>query len=80
MCLLCIYRYVVQLTAEHDYFFFLYLGYVGCQTVLAAIALFHYPGHQDMQILDLPDQTEYSVSTLCSTLCDRHIVASKGYH
>ena len=50
------------MTPEHDYFFFLYLGYVGCQVILAAIGLFHYPGEPSLQIRDLPDQTEYSVS------------------
>ena len=55
-------RFVVTLTAKHDYFFYLYLAYVACQVLLAAIGLFHYPNDQSLQALDLPYQTEYSVS------------------
>ena len=57
----------MQLTAEHDYFFYLYLAYVGCQIILAGLALFHHPGEQHLQLLDLPDQIEYSVSAALHT-------------
>lgn len=47
----CVGRFVVLLSSEHDYFFVLYIVYFAAQAWLAVLALAHYPGEQDLDPL-----------------------------
>ncbi|KAK9802963.1 hypothetical protein WJX72_012534 [[Myrmecia] bisecta] len=42
-------RFVVLMSEEHDYFFWMWLVYAGLQAVLVALAIFHYPSRKDME-------------------------------
>ena len=53
MCLPC--RFVILLSDSKDYFFILYLVYVGINMLLAGIALFHWPGSEQLELVNDPD-------------------------
>jgi hypothetical protein len=36
---------------EHNYFFYLYITYVGCQLVLTAVALLWHPADEDLLLV-----------------------------
>jgi hypothetical protein len=36
---------------EHNYFFWLYITYVGCQLVLTSVALLWHPADEDLMLL-----------------------------
>ena len=53
MCLLC--RFVILLSDDKDYFFILYLVYVGVNMLLAGIALLHWPGAEQLELVNDPE-------------------------
>ena len=53
LCMLC--RFVVLLSDHKDYFFVLYLVYVGINMLLAGIALLHWPGAENLELVNDPE-------------------------
>ena len=51
--LLC--RFVILLSDDKDYFFVLYLVYVGMNMLLAGIALLHWPGAEQLELVNDPE-------------------------
>ncbi|KAL3160420.1 hypothetical protein ABBQ32_010743 [Trebouxia sp. C0010 RCD-2024] len=62
-------RFVILLSDDKDYFFILYAVYVGMNMLLAGIALLHWPGADQLELVNDPDG--YQV------LADRQVVDSK---
>ena len=52
-CVLC--RFVVLMSDDKDYFFILYMVYVGINVLLAGIALLHWPGAEQLELLNDPE-------------------------
>ena len=52
-CVLC--RFVILLSDDKDYFFILYLVYVGMNMLLAGIALLHWPGAEQLELVNDPE-------------------------
>lgn len=53
MRLLC--RFVILLSDDKDYFFILYVVYVGMNMLLAGIALLHWPGADQLELVNDPE-------------------------
>ena len=53
MWLLC--RFVILLSDNRDYFFILYLVYCGMNVLLAGIAFLHWPGSEQLELVNDPD-------------------------
>lgn len=52
------------LSDDKDYFFILYCVYVGLNVLLAALALLHWPGPEQLQLVDTAEG--YEVNTCCA--------------
>lgn len=63
MCVCVACRFVILLSDDRDYFFILYMVYVGVNMLLAGIALLHWPGSEQLELVNNPDG--YQV-TFCS--------------
>ena len=48
-------RFVILLSDDKDYFFILYLVYVGINVLLAGVALLHWPGSEQLQLINDPE-------------------------
>jgi hypothetical protein len=53
-------RFVLQLSKEHNYFFWLYLSYVGLELYLVLLAFFHWPSKHSMELW-CPHESAYLV-------------------
>ena len=67
-CLLC--RFVILLSDDKDYFFILYLVYVGVNILLAGIALLHWPGTEQLELVNDPEGYQVRLCSCCvSWMC-----------
>lgn len=53
-------RFVILLSDDRDYFFILYMVYVGVNMLLAGIALLHWPGSEQLELVNNPDGYQVS--------------------
>lgn len=58
VCVAC--RFVILLSDDRDYFFILYMVYVGVNMLLAGIALLHWPGSEQLELVNNPDGYQVS--------------------
>ena len=58
VCAAC--RFVILLSDDRDYFFILYMVYVGVNMLLAGIALLHWPGSEQLELVNNPDGYQVS--------------------
>ena len=58
VCVAC--RFVILLSDDRDYFFILYRVYVGVNMLLAGIALLHWPGSEQLELVNNPDGYQVS--------------------
>lgn len=61
VCVKC--RFVILLSDDRDYFFILYMVYVGVNMLLASIALLHWPGSEQLELVNNPDGYQVSFSS-----------------
>ena len=64
----CYCRFVVLLSDDKDYFFILYAVYVGLNMLLAAFALLHWPGPDQLELVD--NAEGYEVQFYCYVTTD----------
>ena len=62
VCVAC--RFVILLSDDRDYFFILYMVYVGVNMLLAGIALLHWPGSEQLELVNNPDGYQVSFKGL----------------
>ncbi len=60
MCVCVACRFVILLSDDRDYFFILYMVYVGVNMLLAGIALLHWPGSEQLELVNNPDGYQVS--------------------
>lgn len=77
-CLPC--RFVILLSDDKDYFFVLYLVYVGMNMLLAGIALLHWPGAEQLELVNDPEgyQVRFCPSHLPWRLCPSMCLKGKS--
>ena len=66
MCQLC--RFVILLSDDKDYFFILYVVYVGMNMLLAGIALLHWPGADQLELVNDPEGYQVRMRSMLSAL------------
>ena len=69
-------RFVILLSDSKDYFFILYLVYVGFNMLLAGIALFHWPGSEQLELVNDPDGYQVSCRLVFHALVAANMLRS----